>query len=302
MLYNYVQCSCLLSVPYLFFAAVVDSQRCSNTLDQRMPSPCWCLLSLNIRSSSTHYGLQCWPASLKLWCLWVAAFSGYVTVCYHQAGLNWRLTLMTKCSSCCSPLLCFYHQWLWTRLFSSETESKKKQQKPTFHLTQWLPALPSFSSDDLPIPLAVPIYSTVPPGLGWCFERPLSIHCRSGLSLFWSVWPPTWRYLRWSGHKHHLSVSTKSPTGFPLLLMTGIKSLLQNSVWLWCLIMLGVVLLDILLSSVGLAIHALYLQLQAQCFFLSCISFPDITARSGILTLEDRLCPVNGYFCSVRLV
>lgn len=35
------------------------------------------------------------------------------------------------------------------------------------------------SSDDLPLSLAVPVYSPLPPGLGGRFERPLSVHCGS---------------------------------------------------------------------------------------------------------------------------
>lgn len=69
-------------------------------------------------------------------------------------------------------------------------------------------SVPSTSSDDFPVPLALPIYSLVSAGLGWCVERPLSIHCRSGLPLLWSVRPSTRRELRWLGHKHHLPVST----------------------------------------------------------------------------------------------
>lgn len=37
------------------------------------------------------------------------------------------------------------------------------------------PVIVSFS-DDLPLSLAVPVYSPLPPGLGRRFERPLSLH------------------------------------------------------------------------------------------------------------------------------
>lgn len=52
----------------------------------------------------------------------------------------------------------------------------------------------------------------------------------------------------------------------------------------------------------GISHTCIVLAVTSSMFLLSCISFPDITARSGILNLEDRLCPVNGYFCGVRLV
>lgn len=163
----------------------------------------------------------------------------------------------------------------------------------------------SSSSDDLPVPLALPVYSSVPPGLGWCAERPLSIYRRGGFSILWSVWPPTRRELRGPGHKHHLPVSTsQNPNSrcactlfslnvkFPVFCKA---EFVFTSCDEYCIYTAGRAITG------QRAIE--HFQLKAQQCFLCCIFFPDhITARSWVLSLETRPCVGNGYFCSVRLV
>lgn len=77
-------------------------------------------------------------------------------------------------------------------------------------------------SDDFPVSLAVPVYSSLPAGLGWCIECPLPVHRGSWFPLLRSVRPPAWCDLCWPGHQHNLPVSTEHPW----LLLWGTK---------WCL-------------------------------------------------------------------
>lgn len=89
------------------------------------------------------------------------------------------------------------------------------QSKPEIEVNAQLSGLKySFSSDDLPLPLALPIYSPLPPGTGRCVECPMPIHRRSGLSLFWTLWPATRCELCGPGHQHHIPVSAPSSIEF----------------------------------------------------------------------------------------
>ena len=184
----------------------------------------------------------------------------------------------------------------------------------------------SSSSDDFPVPLALPVYSSVPPGVGRRVERPLSVHRGSGLPLLWSVRPPARRELRGPGHKHHLPVSTNPPSleTIPLMLSSldklsvwGAESLLQSSVCLhhsaalsrWILYGIIVCRFNYRAGSHTYTVQHFSWEPNIVSFAASFLFFlfPNhITARSWVLSLETR--PFswslggNGYFCSVRLI
>lgn len=89
--------------------------------------------------------------------------------------------------------------WLFSMLMLFKCACKDKK-------VQKIKKVFSFS-DDLPLPLAMPLHTPMPTGTGRCAQCAVPFHCGCRLQILWPLCAPSWHQLCGSGHQHYLPVS-----------------------------------------------------------------------------------------------